>query len=247
MKQLKKDIILANVPKNRINLDIFEEIDSTNEFLKKNIQSNEFNLVASEKQTNGKGRRGKKWHSPKKGNIYMSISTKNTFKSGPLSLITGIICTKVLSNISQTEEIGLKWPNDLVFNNKKIGGILVEKDIYANEAKTIIGIGINLNISGEENWWGDLSELKMDDHRNEIISKITSGVINSYDNNYIDWVSDWEKLCIHLSSQVKIHNLNEISKNGVFVGIEDDGSALIKTESGIKSYKSSEISIKGVY
>ena len=118
MKQLKKDIILANVPKNRINLNIFEEIDSTNEFLKKNIQSNEFNLVASEKQTNGKGRRGKKWHSPKKGNIYMSISTKNTFKSGPLSLITGIICTKVLSNISQTEEIGLKWPNDLVFNNK---------------------------------------------------------------------------------------------------------------------------------
>ena len=59
MKQLKKDIILANVPKNRINLDIFEEIDSKNEFLKKNIQSNEFNLVASEKQTNGKGRRGK--------------------------------------------------------------------------------------------------------------------------------------------------------------------------------------------
>ena len=108
MKQLKKDIILANLPKNRINLDIFEEIDSTNEFLKKNKQSNEFNLVASEKQTNGKGRRGKKWHSPKKGNIYMSISTKNTFKSGPLSLITGIICTKVLSNISQTEEIGLK-------------------------------------------------------------------------------------------------------------------------------------------
>ena len=139
MKQLKKDIILANVPKNRINLDIFEEIDSTNDFLKKNIQSNEFNLVASEKQTNGKGRRGKKWHSPQNGNIYMSISTKNTFKSGPLSLITGIICTKVLSNISQTEEIGLKWPNDLVFNNKKIGGILVEKDIYANEEKTIIG------------------------------------------------------------------------------------------------------------
>ena len=74
MKQLKKDIILANVPINRINLDIFEEIDSTNEFLKKNIQSSEFNLVASEKQTNGKGRRGKKWHSPKKGNIYMSLS-----------------------------------------------------------------------------------------------------------------------------------------------------------------------------
>ena len=247
MKQLNKDIILANLPKNRVNLDIYDEIDSTNEFLKKNKQSSEFSLVISEKQTDGKGRHGRKWHSPKRGNIYMSISTKNTFKSGPLSLISGVICSKVLADVSKTNNIGLKWPNDLVFNNKKVGGILVEKDIFANETKTIIGIGINLKISGEESWWGDLSELKIDDHRNEIISKITSGVINSYDNNYIDWVSDWEKLCIHLSSQVKIQNLNEISKNGVFVGIEDDGSALIKTESGIESYKSSEISIKGVY
>ena len=247
MKQLKKDIILANVPKNRINIDIFEEIDSTNEFLKKNIQSNEFNLVASEKQTNGKGRRGNKWHSPKKGNIYMSISTKNTFKSGPLSLITGIICTKVLSNVSQTEEIGLKWPNDLVFNNKKIGGILVEKDIYANEEKTIIGIGINFNINGEENWWGDISELKIEDQRNLIIAKITSEIIKVYDENHFDWVNQWENLCIHLNKEVKINNHDSTTEDGVFIGIEDDGSALIKTESGMKSFKSSEISIKGVY
>ena len=247
MKQLNKDIILANLPKNRVNLEIYDQIDSTNKFLKKNTQFSEFSIVASEKQTDGKGRRGKKWHSPKKGNIYMSISTKNTFKSGPISLISGIICAKVLSNVSNNDMIGLKWPNDLVFNNKKIGGILVEKDICANEEKTIIGIGINFKICRKESWWGDISELKIDDQRNEIISKITSGVINSYDNNYTDWVNEWEKLCMHLNSQVKIHNLEEISKNGVFVGIEDDGSALIKTESGIKSYKSSEISIKGVY
>jgi len=247
LKQLKKDIILANVPKNRINLDIFEEIDSTNEFLKKNIQSNEFNLVASEKQTNGKGRRGKNWYSPKKGNIYMSISTKNIFKSGPLSLITGIICIKVLSNASQTEEIGLKWPNDLVFNNKKIGGILVEKDICANEERTIIGIGINFNINGEENWWGDLSELKIENQRNEIIAKITSEIIKTYDRDHFDWVNQWENLCIHLNKEVKIHNHNSTTEDGVFIGIEDDGSALIKTESGMKSFKSSEISIKGVY
>ena len=66
--------------------------------------------------------------------------------------------------------------------NKKIGGILVEKDIYANEEKTIIGIGINFNINGEENWWGDISELKIEDQRNVIIAKITSEIINFLEN-----------------------------------------------------------------
>ena len=162
-------------------------------------------------------------------------------------MITGIICTKVLSNISQTEEIGLKWPNDLVFNNKKIGGILVEKDIYANEEKTIIGIGINFNINGEENWWGDISELNIDDQRNVIIAKITSEIIKAYDKDHFDWVNQWENLCIHLNKEVKINNHDSTTEDGVFIGIEDDGSALIKTESGMKSFKSSEISIKGVY
>ena len=247
MKQLNKDIILANLPKNRVNLDIYDEIDSTNEFLKKNKQSSEFSLVISEKQTDGKGRHGKKWHSPKRGNIYMSISTKNTFKSGPLSLISGIICSKVLADVSKTNNIGLKWPNDLVFNNKKVGGILVEKDIYANEEKTIIGIGINFNINGEENWWGDISELKIEDQRNVIIAKITSEIIKIYDKGHFDWVNQWKNLCIHLNKEVKIYNHNSTTEDGVFIGIEDDGSALIKTESGMKSFKSSEISIKGVY
>ena len=67
--------------------------------------------------------------------------------------------------------------------NKKIGGILVEKDICANEEKTIIGIGINFNINGEENWWGDISELKIEDQRNVIIAKITSEIIKIYDKD----------------------------------------------------------------
>ena len=156
--------------------------------------------------------------------------------------------SRVLGDVyKRQEEIGLKWPNDLVFNNKKIGGILVEKDIYANEEKTIIGIGINFNINGEENWWGDLSELKIEDQRNEIIAKITSEIIKAYDKDNFDWINQWQNLCIHLNKEVKIHNHNSTTEDGVFIGIEDDGSALIKTESGMKSFKSNEISIKGVY
>ena len=68
-----------------------------------------------------------------------------------------------------------------------------------------------------------------------------------YKRQHFDWVNQWENLCIHLNKEVKINNHDSTSEDGVFIGIEDDGSALIKTESGMKSFKSSEISIKGVY
>ena len=89
--------------------------------------------------------------------------------------------------------------------------------------------------------------MKIEDQRNVIIAKITSEIIKAYDKDYFDWANQWENLCIHLNKKVKINNHDSTTEDGVFIGIEDDGSALIKTESGMKSFKSSEISIKGVY
>ena len=89
--------------------------------------------------------------------------------------------------------------------------------------------------------------MKIDDQRNVIIAKITSEIIKAYDKDHFDWVNQWKNLCIHLNKEVKINNHDSTTEDGVFIGIEDDGSALIKTESGMKSFKSSEISIKGVY
>ena len=89
--------------------------------------------------------------------------------------------------------------------------------------------------------------MKIEDKRNEIIAKITSEIIKAYDKDNFDWINQWQNLCIHLNKEVKIHNHNATTEDGVFIGIEDDGSALIKTESGMKSFKSNEISIKGVY
>ena len=74
-----------------------------------------------------------------------------------------------------------------------------------------------------------------------------SEIIKAYDKDHFDWANQWENLCIHLNKEVKINNHDSTTEDGVFIGIEDDGSALIKTESGMKSFKSSEISIKGVY
>ena len=247
MKQLNKNIILANLPKKRVNLAIYNDIDSTNEISKNAPIENEFNLILAEKQTAGKGRHGKNWYSPKNGNIYMSLSTKKELNYAPLSLLVGIICAQVLTKYTNKMAVRLKWPNDIVVNNKKIGGILVEKVVSDNETTTIVGIGINFLIDSQEKWWGDLSKFNIGDSRDQIISMITSKIINIFDKENEDWIDEWLKYCMHINKEVKIIKTDDSSENAVFKSIDQDGCALLETEMGIKIFNSGEISIKGVY
>ncbi|MDA9688515.1 biotin--[acetyl-CoA-carboxylase] ligase, partial [Gammaproteobacteria bacterium] len=75
MKELNKDKILKDLPSKRLNLHIYDEIDSTNDEAKRVEDIKDFHIFIAEKQTNGRGRHGKKWSSPNTGNIYMTIST----------------------------------------------------------------------------------------------------------------------------------------------------------------------------
>ena len=247
MKQLNKNTILSNLPQNRVNLTIYDEIASTNEISKDTRIKNEFNLILAEKQTAGKGRHGKNWHSPKSGNIYMSLSTKKELNYAPLSLLVGIICANVLTEYTDKDVVGLKWPNDVVVNNKKIGGILIEKDVSNNETTTIVGIGINFLIDAKEKWWGDLSDFNASNNRDQIISMITSNIINLFEKKNEDWINEWLRYCIHIDKKVKILKNNNTSEDAIFKSIDRDGSALLETETGIKIFNSGEISIKGVY
>ena len=105
-------------------------------------------------QTKGRGRQGKEWSSPP-GNISFSIAYLEDSSEIPISLIAGVISKLAISKALNVDEIKLKWPNDLIYKNKKIGGILVEKEIKGIYYKTIVGIGINLSLDDKEPWWGD--------------------------------------------------------------------------------------------
>ena len=247
MKQLKKDIILANVPKNRINIDIFEEIDSTNEECKRISLVNDFHVIIAEKQTKGKGRLGKKWSSPPTGNIYMSISTEKELSFGPISLFTGLICKKSIDEILMNKKIGLKWPNDLILEDKKIGGILVETETFGVKTRTIIGIGINFNLPDKESWWGDLSKFKLDNERETMINKIIIGLIYGIEKPSSLWMDEWRDACIHMNKKIEINKNGEHLKNITFLDIDIDGNAIIKTKKGCDTFTSGEINIKGIY
>ena len=247
MIKLNKDKILKNLPLDKLKLDIYKEIDSTNEEAKRIKITHDFHVIISEKQTKGKGRLGKKWSSPNSGNIYMTICTENDLSISPISLVTALICKKAINKIAKQELIMLKWPNDILLNNKKVGGILVETEIYEEKTRTIIGIGINMSIKKEESWWGDLSKFNIETKRNELINKILSDFIKISDNLNFNWIDEWRDSCIHMNKEIKIQDSDSLEKKAIFKDIDTRGNAIIETKEGQKVIRSGEISIKGVY
>ena len=119
MSKLDLSIIKKNVPSNLVDIEIFDEIDSTNEECKRSLSSKMLSVKIANKQTKGRGRRGKNWSSPSLGNIYMSIAQKNVETDFPLSLSAGVISYDAISSITENEKLGLKGPNDIIFDNKK--------------------------------------------------------------------------------------------------------------------------------
>ncbi len=248
MNTFNKSKILKNIPAERLKLSLFDTIDSTNAECKRIVLEKDIHVIISNEQTHGKGRVGKIWSSPNSGNIYMSIAYKGLLQKAPLSLIVGIICQRSIKQLIGSDLIGLKWPNDIIFSTKKVGGILIEKEIMGQDVLNIIGIGLNLNLPNKELWWGDLSSFNLESKRNELINNIIIELINFIDNDMDQWVEEWEDLCIHMNSQINIKQNNKIIDSGIFTGINEDGSVKIASKDGnIKKYEFGEISIDGVY
>lgn len=129
------------------NLLFFEEIDSTNEYLKSNYQKlNDLTFIRANFQTNGKGQFERVWESEKEQNLLFSMLLKErNFKD--LETIKDLVI-KTLINFLEKIKINAKfvYPNDIYVNNKKILGILIETKICKLDLEyVIIGIGININ------------------------------------------------------------------------------------------------------
>ncbi len=151
-----------------VKVEWLEIIHSTNDYLKDKIRQNNVNLFTDEnnqfvtlawEQTNGRGQYKRAWKSQAKQCLIMSYAMKlpiknndNNIPSG-LSLVSGISVCQAFENISNTFQnlIFLKWPNDIIMQDKKLGGILAEVISQGSTHYVIIGLGINLclNQTGE--------------------------------------------------------------------------------------------------
>jgi BirA family transcriptional regulator, biotin operon repressor / biotin---[acetyl-CoA-carboxylase] ligase len=133
----------------RIKLDA---IDSTNDFLKKlslEESTKNYTVVTAESQTNGKGQMGSKWFSESGKNLIVSILIKNVISDiNEIFNLNFAVALSIIETLDSLNipELTIKWPNDILSGNKKIGGILIENIIKSdNSIHSIIGLGLNIN------------------------------------------------------------------------------------------------------
>ena len=128
-------------------IELFESIDSTSKYLKDNAiyDNGVFQVVIAKHQTSGHGRFMKRWDSEANGGLWMSIasSIKKINNPSTITLAIGAVIAETLKDIG-FKGIGIKWPNDLIYRMKKLGGILVESHAKDEDLTgIIIGVGIN--------------------------------------------------------------------------------------------------------
>ena len=129
-----------------------DAIDSTNDFLKSLSSLDElenFTVVTAENQTKGKGQMGAKWNSEKGKNLIMSVLVKDFLFDNEqvfnLSIVVSLAVLETLKSLN-IPDLCIKWPNDIMSYNKKIGGILIENTLKSDgRIVSVVGIGINVN------------------------------------------------------------------------------------------------------
>lgn len=133
------------------NLIQLDEIDSTNNYLRqlsRTKELDEFTVVTARYQTAGKGQRGNYWESEKNMNLMFSLLAKPY--ALPIKyqfLLSEVVSLALLQTLSQfTDNISIKWPNDIYWKDKKISGILIEHDLMDDKiSQSILGVGLNVN------------------------------------------------------------------------------------------------------
>ena len=223
----------------------FDSIDSTNKagLLAAEEGASEGTVFSADVQTKGRGRMSRDWHSPAGLGLYFSILLRPRIPADKANQIVLQSAVAVCEAIEESVECsaGIKWPNDIYVERKKVGGILVETVIAGSMIEyAVVGIGINvLNEAGSfpPEFRKTAASLKSVTGRvvnkDELLDR-TLSIYEAYYTGEIECKIDkWMKRCIHLGEQVRIEHDGEKLK-GIFTDIGADLSFQLKDSSGSK-------------
>ena len=243
--------------KSKVNIEILDEIDSTNEEAKRRILAgacNDFVLLAR-KQTAGKGRKGRSFYSPKDTGIYFTFV--HFTDQAPEDLLKVTVAASVICAKAIKEAIGvsckIKWVNDLYYNDKKVSGTLCElilKDTYGNSRNAVIvGTGINLStedfpeeISGKA---GSLETGGNNKSIDDIVIKYSNGLHDFFlKNDLKEYMPLYRRLSLVLGREVELSDASGFLDKGLVEDFDEEGAIIIRnSNSETKRYDSGEISL----
>ncbi|QSX37458.1 bifunctional biotin--[acetyl-CoA-carboxylase] ligase/biotin operon repressor BirA [Shewanella sedimentimangrovi] len=233
----------------------FDETDSTNAFMLQHADELESgDLCVAEYQSSGRGRRGRSWVSPYGSHLYFSLfwSLPELSKAMGLSLVAGCALAKVLADLG-VEELGLKWPNDLYFQGRKLAGILVEiKGQADGECQLVIGIGVNLAMPTNQaekidQPWSDLQSTERVPDKTALTLALHSQLCRDLElferEGLGAFQSRWSAADEFAGKPVELL-MADRRVAGICRGIDEQGALLLETDAGLQSFIGGEISLR---
>ena len=221
---------------------VFESIDSTSTWVKSQSESQV--VCLSEHQTAGRGRHGHQWQSPNAENIYLSLNWQFNGQPEHLSLLSlwvGVIVVEALADAGLSGH-GIKWPNDIYWQQQKMGGILLETSNLAS--MIVIGIGLNVNMQHDNNIdqpWVSLNQaMGQAVDRNHILlgllDKLHAGLSAFASMSAGELKQHWQKWDL-----IRGHKVSFLERENKLVGdalgVDDSGQLQVRLESGeIKAF-----------
>lgn len=240
------------------NLTLFNLIDSTNAWLLRQAPGQGIHLCLAECQTAGRGRRARQWVSPFARNLYLSL--RMTIESGVgalegLSLAVGVVVADCLRDLG-CADVELKWPNDILWRGRKLGGVLLElTGDPSGVCHLVVGIGINLfgdktmTEKIDQPWVALVDIVSQPLRRNQVTASLINALLPllaSYESTgFAPYHRRWEKYNAFADASVELR-LGSSCILGTMKGITDVGALELDTADGRKVFHGGEMSLRKV-
>ena len=239
-------------------IDVVDHTGSTNEDLMARARQGAANglVRVAELQTAGRGRRQRIWHSGIGGALTFSLLWK--FATGPaalsgLSLAVGVSLVRSLQALG-IADVTLKWPNDVLWRQRKLGGVLIETiGSVADAVHAVIGIGLNLRLSGPvaeriDQAAVDLESAGLRSGRNQLLGRLLLDlheVLGTYSRDGFEpFRRDWEHAHAYQDKMVRLELADGTRKEGRVIGVDGDGALLLATDDGTCRFHGGELSLR---
>jgi BirA family biotin operon repressor/biotin-[acetyl-CoA-carboxylase] ligase len=231
-------------------IEWFDNVPSTMDVVEENIKKNIFNkIIVANYQDKGQGRFGRQWESPIGKNLLLSLPLELDSKN--LNRIPVISTVSVLNVIrfflKDSQEISIKWPNDILVNEKKISGIIIKT--FSNQKNSIVNLGIGININTKLSDYEDVdfqatslrieNELVFDIYH--VFYKLIKSLSDSLESDYFDIFNYWKEKILIPKKNINIR-ISEYSDNIACkpIGVNNQGLLVVETAIGDRLELTSE-------
>jgi len=242
----------------RFTIEALRECGSTSTLLLERARQDATSgsVLIADRQTAGRGRRGRSWWSSAESGLTFSVLwrfTGGVARLAGLSLAVGVAVARALENCG-VPGIGLKWPNDILLDGGKLGGILVELDAQPDGMVAVMGIGLNLLLpaAGAEEFLHRPASLSQASSplpdRHQLLAHILLELAVVLDRFAVAGFSvlreEWQAHHVWQERAVRLLNGGLLDREGICLGADSDGALLLRTAAGIERCLSGDLSLR---